>query len=49
MKKVQTLKLDPDLIEALKKAAKDEHRSFNNMAETILYSSPEVKKHLKKK
>jgi hypothetical protein len=49
MKKAQTLKLDPELIEAIKQAAKAENRSFNNMAETILYSSVEVKKHLKKK
>jgi hypothetical protein len=49
MKKTQTLKLDPALIEAIKKAAKAENRSFNNMAETILYSSPEVRQQLKKK
>jgi len=49
MKKAHTFKLDPELIEALQKAAEEDNRSFNNMVETILYSSPEVKKHLKKK
>ena len=34
-----TFKLDTDLLEALKKKAKVENRSFNNYVETILKKS----------
>lgn len=36
MKKSQTFKLEPDLIEALKKLSEKDNRSFNNYVETVL-------------
>lgn len=37
MKKPQTFKLDPDLIERLKKLAEKDNRPFNNYVETLLF------------
>ena len=38
-----TFKLDPDLLEVLKKEAKKENRSFNNYIETKLRKSSPLK------
>lgn len=44
MKKTQTFKLEPELIEKLKKLADKENRPFNNYVETILLSHVKTKK-----
>jgi len=46
MKVPQTFKLEPELIESLKKLAEKDNRSFNNYVETVLLDH--VKKSKKK-
>lgn len=41
MKKSYTIKLNPDLLEELKKEAKKENRPFNNYVETLLFTHPD--------
>lgn len=47
MKEKYTFKLDPELIEDLRKIAEKENRAFNNLVETVLKQF--VKQNKKKK
>lgn len=42
MKKPQTFKLDPDLIDKLKQLAEKDNRPFNNYVETVLKNHVEA-------
>lgn len=38
MKKMYTIKIDPNLLDELKKEAKKDNRPFNNYIETLLFT-----------
>lgn len=48
MKTAYTIKLEPDLLEALKRLAEKENRSFNNYVETVLLDHIKILKQIKK-